>query len=299
MGCGCSSASAMAQNTAYDVARTVSETVRATVLPVRATKYATIESTENLNYDVISYDDSETVSIYYDDRSTLATLSSEEEFTCIVPEELRQPEATLMQPSPEPIKRFVANPSTMNRQLYHVPVHSIPPSITVTRADGQTQPYLDIHIAPSTTKTPSTKQEEEVPTITVTESLVQLPEEATQVTQELGEIKRNVKQKMSQFSTTSTREEVLPVISDFVVSICDNSIEHAKVEATSQRRFSVLDLSASMINALLGAMGGYSSTTIIPGCESFTEQPLWLGETERYEMLDSSLRSPRPVQMAC
>ena len=79
-------------------------------------------------------DDSETVSIYYDDRSTLASLS-EEEFTCIVPEELRQPEATLMRPSPEPIKRFVANPSTVNRQLYHVPVHSIPPSITVTQTE--------------------------------------------------------------------------------------------------------------------------------------------------------------------
>jgi len=286
----------MARNSAYDVARTVSETVRATVLPVRATKYATIECTENISYDVLSYNDSETVSIYYDDRSTLASLS-EEEFTCIVPEELRQPEATLMRPSPEPIKRFVANPSTVNRQLYHVPVHYIPPSITITRTDGQTHQYLDIHIAQSTTKT--TKQEEEVPAIVLTESLVDLPEEATQVTQELGEIKRDVKRKMSQFSTTSTKEEVLPVISDFVVSICDNSIEHAKVEATSQRRFSLLDLSASMINVLLGAMGGYSSTTIIPVYESFTEQPLWLGETERFEMLDSSLRSPRPVQMAC
>jgi len=260
----------MARNSAYDVARTVSETVRATVLPVRATKYATIECTENMSYDVLSYDDSETVSIYYDDRSTLASLS-EEEFTCIVPEELRQPEATLMRPSPEPIK------------------------------SGQTHQYLDIHIAQSTTKTSasSTKQEEEVPAIVLTESLVDLPEEATQVTQELGEIKRDVKRKMSQFSTTSTKEEVLPVISDFVVSICDNSIEHAKVEVTSQRRFSLLDLSASMINVLLGTMGGYSSTTIIPAYESFTEQPLWLGETERYEMLDSSLRSPRPVQMAC
>ena len=44
----------MARNSAYDVARTVSETVRATVLPVRATKYATIECADNLNYDIIS-----------------------------------------------------------------------------------------------------------------------------------------------------------------------------------------------------------------------------------------------------
>ena len=180
MGCGCSSASAMARNSAYDVARTVSETVRATVLPVRATKYATIECPDNVNYDVISCkllnsnskddnkasynhshqfahtepkftdDDSETVSIYYDDRSssdhdrsTLASLSSEEEFTCIVPDELRQPEATLMKPSPEPIKRFVANPSTVNRQLYHVPVN-IPPSITITRTK-----YIDNPINPN------------------------------------------------------------------------------------------------------------------------------------------------------
>lgn len=257
------------------------------------------------------------MSVTYGDRSTLASC---DDFTPIVTDEaviraIGRDQRS--RPQAEPIQRFVANPSASNRPLYHVPVHCVTPSITLTRAkyvqkhpniisinfnhfyfefsltqqhhpSGETEPLLDT--------SPSAR---EVPNILLTTSLTELTEEEAHVTEELGEIKRTVRRRLSELTATSSRDEVLPVISDFVQSICQNSVEQVEVERSSNRRLSLLDLTPGLINGWLGALGSYSSYQL-PTTTSFTDPPCpWLEETERYGMLGSDTRSPRPMQMAC